>query len=252
MPAANARILALMLALGKSRSRVTLTTPSGTRTVKRPAAPRARKGRRGALRNDATQSDEGELVRRMLARDSRAWKEFNAKYDRLVRTMIMKQMGRSSSDAVEEARAEFLASLIERDMHKLREYNETLGRLSTWIGTLAMRAAFDYLRKEQRRRISSTHKGASRGDDVGDEPGRDYFAELHAPMPDATEHLHARRTLATIARGMLTAEEKQIVAMKADGLSTEEIASAIGRPTKTVDTKVFRIRAKLRAEGIEL
>ena len=152
---------------------------------------------------------------------------------------------------------------VPREQIKLRRPFETLTGGAAFQpervltkSTLAMRAAFDYLRKEQRRRISrspsKSRLGKSSGDDVGDDSVLDYFTELHAPMPDATEHLHARRTLATIARGMLTAEEKQIVAMKADGLSTEEIASAIGRPTKTVDTKVFRIRAKLRAEGIEI
>lgn len=112
-----------------------------------------------------------------------------------------------------------------------------------------------------RRRILSAIKAASRFkhmplnyrlsleelySDEGDSAGAD--------MPDAPEtrspeeliiERERKSTLYSQARALLTPLEKRVLVLYFDGLSYEEIAARAGKPVKSVDSALQRIRRKL-------
>ena len=95
------------------------------------------------------------LVRGMLAGSERAWRDFHARYDRLIYRCITKVTGRFSSflsqDDIREIYATLLVQLLSNDMHKLRSFDPDRGnRFGSWIGLLAINAAYDYLRSMRR------------------------------------------------------------------------------------------------------
>src|SRR5271154_4253714 len=95
------------------------------------------------------------LVAAMLVGSERAWREFHARYDRLIYRCITKVTGRFSSflsqDDIREIYATLLVQLLANDMHKLRSFDPERGnRFGSWIGLLAINAAYDYLRALRR------------------------------------------------------------------------------------------------------
>ena len=103
---------------------------------------------------DRFESDD-DLIAGMLANDPAAWREFQAKYDRLIIRCITKVTRRFASmvsqDDVREVYANLYVSLLGNDMHKLRTFDPERGnRFSSWIGLLAINAAYDYLRTLKR------------------------------------------------------------------------------------------------------
>src|SRR6188768_2891905 len=98
---------------------------------------------------------EAELLDGLLASDSRAWRELNQRYARLVTSCIQRVVARFarriSTDAVEEIYATFSLKLLANDKHKLRSFEPSRGnKLGTWLGMLATHCAYDYLRSVRR------------------------------------------------------------------------------------------------------
>src|SRR5262245_8474153 len=103
---------------------------------------------------DRFESDD-DLIAGMLANDAAAWREFQTRYDRLIMRCITKVTRRFTSivsqDDVREVYAILYVSLLANDMHKLRSFDPARGnRFSSWIGLLAINAAYDYLRTLRR------------------------------------------------------------------------------------------------------
>jgi RNA polymerase sigma-70 factor (ECF subfamily) len=179
-----------------------------------------------------------ELRHRMLAREARAWREFHARFDRLVYRCIQKVTARFArslgSDDVREIYAQFLLSLTARDMHKLRTFSPERGnKLSSWIGMLATNAAWDHLRS-----VARTPAGASFGE-----------AEVVATNdPDPYTHLLAKERWARVSDTLETFSEKDRTFVRLyymDGLSPEEVAEEMRISVKTVYSKKHKIRSRL-------
>ena len=98
---------------------------------------------------------ESELLAGLLGGSERAWREFHLRYDRLIYRCITKVTGRFaavvSQDDIREIYATLLVQLLSNDMHKLRTFDAARGnRFSSWLGLLAINAAYDYLRAIRR------------------------------------------------------------------------------------------------------
>lgn len=182
-------------------------------------------------------SDE-ELRTRMLARDARAWREFHARFDRLVYRCIHKVTTRFArslgSDDAREIYAQFLLSLTTRDMHKLRTFSPERGnKLSSWIGMLATNAAWDHMRTIAR---APSQVGLAEAETVGSVDG------------DPHEALLDKERWAKVTTTLQTFSEKDQLFVRLyymEGLSPEEIAEEMEISVKTVYSKKHKIRARL-------
>ncbi len=183
---------------------------------------------------------EEQLVARLVESHPVAWREFERRYDRLIDRCILKVTRRFSSvvstDDVREIACTLRLSLLAHDMHKLRTFDPERGnRFSSWIGLLAINAAYDYLRSIRR------------------EPGKAALTEasdLASETPDPFESV-ARRQRAQIAKRLLesfSARDRAFAALYfGEGLDPTAIAARMKISVKTVYSKKHKIQARLEA-----
>lgn len=187
---------------------------------------------------DLAACDERELLERMLARESRAWREFHRRYDRLVHRCIQKVTGRFtgvlSSEDVREIHAMFLFNLTTNDMRRLRRFEFERGnKLGSWLGMLAMNTAWDYLRVVARQpRLGSLAEAE----------------HLAAPFEDPYHSLLEKERWGVLNETLssFSGKDRQFVRLYyVDGVSPEEIAEEMGISIKTVYSKKHKIRRRL-------
>ena len=186
----------------------------------------------------SAETPDGELVLAMLANDEGGWREFQRRYDRLVHRCITKVTRRFArvvmQDDVREIYATFLLSLFANDMHKLRSFDGDRGnRFSSWLGLLAVNAAYDHLRSLKR------------------EPGKVTLSEAYevaSDLPDPFEHTAQREYAAIAARALADFSERDrafAALYYAEGMEPEEIAESLNISVKTVYSKKHKIEARL-------
>ena len=181
---------------------------------------------------------EQQLVDAMLDSDDHAWAEFHRRYDRLIYRCITKVTGKFtgiiSTEDIREIYATLILQLLSNDMHKLRSFDPERGnRLGTWIGMLAINAAYDHLRLVRR------------------EPGRGSMTEAESMSCEwadpfiEVDRKQREQLLAELLRGF-SDKDRQFVALYFDqGLEPEEVAARMRISVKTVYSKKHKIRARL-------
>jgi RNA polymerase sigma-70 factor, ECF subfamily len=178
------------------------------------------------------------LVRGMMTGDEKAWRQFHARYDRLIYRCITKVTGRFSSfvnqDDIREIYATLLVQLLSNDMHKLRSFDPERGnRFSSWIGLLAINCAYDYLRSMRR------------------EPNRAPMAEAEIlscehPSPlEQVEHRQRADLVASILREFSAKDQEFVALYFGEGLEPEQIAKRMHISVKTVYSKKHKIQSRL-------
>lgn len=188
---------------------------------------------------DRFESDE-DVIAGMLANDPAAWREFQSKFDRLIIRCITKVTRRFASmvsqDDVREIYANLYVSLLGNDMHKLRTFDPERGnRFSSWIGLLAINAAYDYLRTLKR------------------EPQKECITEameLVADLPDPFE-LTSENERASIAQATLadfSEKDRTFAALYfGEGMDPQDIATRMNISVKTVYSKKHKIQSRLES-----
>lgn len=200
--------------------------------------------RRSAKRSDndnASMQDQVALVRDMVAGSKVAWREFHARYDRLVFRCITRATARFSAriaeEEVREIHATLLMQLCANDMGKLRGFDAERGsRLSTWIGLLAVNCAIDHLRSLRR------------------EPSRasieDVEDELYDEMPTPHEALDRKERLeiaAALLRDLSDKDRELFTLYFDEGLDAEQIAERMRISVATVYSKKHKIQSRIEA-----
>lgn len=183
---------------------------------------------------------DDELVAGMLARDPAAWREFQSRYDRLIIRCITKVTRRFASivsqDDVREIYATLYVSLLANDMHKLRSFDPERGnRFSSWIGLLAINAAYDYLRTLKREPQKECITEAM-----------DLVCELPDPFELTSEHERAaiaQRTLADFSEKDRTFAELYF----GEGMDPQDIADRMNISVKTVYSKKHKMQSRLES-----
>lgn len=190
-------------------------------------------------RADRFETDD-ELIAGMLANDPAAWREFQKRYDRLVMRCITKVTRRFASivsqDDVREIYATLYVSLLSNDMHKLRTFDPERGnRFSSWIGLLAINAAYDYLRGLKR------------------EPQKEAISEameITCDLPDPFELVceHERAQIAQATLGEFSDKDRTFAALYfGEGLDPQDIATKMNISVKTVYSKKHKIQSRLES-----
>lgn len=188
---------------------------------------------------DRFESDD-DLIAGMLANDPAAWREFQSRYDRLIIRCITKVTRRFASivsqDDVREVYATLYVSLLANDMHKLRSFDPERGnRFSSWIGLLAINAAYDYLRTLKR------------------EPQKECITEameLVCDLPDPFELTseHERATIAQKTLEDFSEKDRTFAALYfGEGMDPQDIADKMNISVKTVYSKKHKIQSRLES-----
>ena len=188
---------------------------------------------------DVDDRGEAQLLEGLIAGSDRAWRDFHTRYDRLIYRCITKVTSRFSfvsQDDIREIYATLLVQLLSNDMHKLRTFDPERGnRFSSWIGLLAINAAYDYLRTLKR------------------EPQKECITEameLVADIPDPFE-LTSERERATIAQQTLadfSEKDRMFAALYfGEGMDPQDIATKMNISVKTVYSKKHKIQSRLES-----
>ncbi len=180
------------------------------------------------------------LVARMVEGEATAWREFQAKYDRLIYRCITKVTARFaarlSTDDVKEIYATLLLQLLANDKHKLRTFDPQRGnRFGSWIGLLAINAAYDHLRSIRR----DAHRAPLTEAET-----------MSTEVPDPYEVCEHRQRAGLVAALMaeFSAKDRQFVELYfGEGLKPEEVAVRMQISVKTVYSKKHKIQSKLEA-----
>jgi RNA polymerase sigma-70 factor (ECF subfamily) len=185
-------------------------------------------------------SEDCQLIARLVADDAAAWRQFDARFSRLVYRCITRVTARFSAvvgpDDVREIRAMLYLQLLANDKHKLRSFEPGRGnRLGSWIGMLAIHSAYDYLRglrRDIRRGCLSEAEGLS--------------ADAADPYDDCL--MQERAQIVGSMFSSFSDKDREFVALYyGEGLQPEQVAERMEISIKTVYSKKNKIRSRLEA-----
>jgi len=188
----------------------------------------------------ANYGTESELVVGLLADEPLAWRAFEQRYASLIERCIAKILRRFnrivSEEDVAEVRANVYLQLLSSDRNKLRSWSPDLGsRLSTWLGMIAIHAAYDHLRSVRREPHKEELNAAF---------------ELASSTPDPFQQTVSRQSLDRTRKAIEQFSDKdQVFAALyfGEGLEPEEIAEQMNISVKTVYTKKHKLQGRLLA-----
>ena len=178
--------------------------------------------------------DDGDLARRLRARDAGAMRELYDRYGRLVYSLILR-MVRNSAAAEDLVQETFL-----RIWNRMQAFDQERGALGPWVLAVARNRAIDYLRSAD----GKMSAGALELDHL-EHPGR--FCDLE----DRALSLDRARRLKD-AFEKLTPHQKTVVELAYyEGLSQTEMAERMQQPLGTVKTWVRSALKVLREQLTE-
>jgi RNA polymerase sigma-70 factor (ECF subfamily) len=177
---------------------------------------------------------EGDLARRLRARDAGAMRELYDRYGRLVYSLIMRIV-RNSGVAEDLVQETFL-----RVWNHMQAFDQERGALGPWVLTVARNRAIDYLRSTDGRMSASTLEL-----DRLEQPAQFCDFEDRALSLD-----RARRLKEAFEK--LTPHQKTVVELAYyEGLSQTEMAERMQQPLGTVKTWVRSALKVLREQLTE-
>jgi len=169
-----------------------------------------------------TKKDDSELIERCRAGDGRAWEDLIDKYHRVVYNVAFRILN-ERSEAEEITQAVFV-----KIVEKLHEFNPKY-KFFSWIYRIVVNESLNHRRSTNgRERISEEVRSSDKP------PDERYEAD------EVSEGIQQ-------ALMELTEEYRAVVVLKhLQGLSYEEIATILEVPEKTVKSRLFTARLKLR------
>lgn len=192
--------------------------------------------------------DERALLRKCCSGQAGAWDQFLARYNKLIYYSIHRTCaGRhysAEADEVEDLFSEVLVHFIKDDFKKLRLYRGDGGcSVATWIRTVTVRYTIDYLRNRARQ--------FERVDIEGEDIGLEVSLKNPVAQPDQVFEDREEDRLIGEAIARLPENDRYFIELYyGRGLSPDQTARTLGLSTKSVYSRVNRLKAKL-AEEIE-
>jgi RNA polymerase sigma-70 factor (ECF subfamily) len=186
------------------------------------------------------ETGEAEFIERLLTDDPRAWREFNTRYSRLIYSCIGRVLSRFASvttaDDTNEVYATLCVQLLANDKKKLRSFDSGRGsKLGSWLGMLAVHAAYDHLRLVKRTPMYTPLAEAE-------------VLSSEQPSPYEVSMVRERAERVWNVMGKLSAKDQAFVRLYfGEGMAPEKIAEELGISVKTVYSKKHKIGAKLEA-----
>ncbi|MEP9402075.1 RNA polymerase sigma factor [Sphingomonas sp. VNH70] len=174
---------------------------------------------------------DGELARRAHAGDAAAFAEIVRRYKQPLHRTVARLTG-DEDEAVDIVQDAFIAA------HASIARFDAARSMRTWLTRIAVNKARDW----RRRRIVRRFVSAILPDTAVEVPD-----DMPAIDDAAADRAELRRVEAAIAR--LPATLREVLVLRTiDGLTQAEVGEALGVSDKTVETRLYRARAKLRAD----
>ena len=177
-----------------------------------------------------TKEEELAVVQKVQSGDVNAFEDLVAAYEKNVYNLALR-MPSNAQDLAQEA--------------FIKAYNSLSSfrgesKFSVWLYRIVSNVCLDYLRKKNKQSTVSLS--------VEDDDGEDSQLDLPDLSQSPEELLEKKLTREAVQRGLaaLPEDARQILLLREiQGLSYEEIASALGIDLGTVKSRIFRARKKL-------
>jgi RNA polymerase sigma-70 factor (ECF subfamily) len=182
-----------------------------------------------------TPKEERKLIKRLKAREERAFREFVQLHQHRVFNLVYRMLG-------DRAEAEDLSQEVFVTVFKAIGRFRGESRLSTWLYRIAANHAKNRLKYLARRR-----RGMK--DSLEDVPEGELHrsSDRHAPRPDRLAIGHQLEALIQQALIELNEEHRLVIVLRdMEHMSYEEIAQVTGLRLGTVKSRLHRARAALR------
>jgi len=193
---------------------------------------------------DRAEEDE-QLIGRLATGDTTALDPLYDRYAGLVFALVLRILGDR------QAAEDLLQEVFVRAWQRAGTYQQTRGRVTTWLLGIAHNLAIDEVRRRRRRPQGLAEREA----DDADEP----LLSLPATDPDVADQAweRLRRARISAALGQLPPAQRAIIELAYfEGYTQSEIAIRLGEPLGTVKTRtrlgLRKLRDMLQDQGLEL
>jgi RNA polymerase sigma-70 factor (ECF subfamily) len=174
--------------------------------------------------NRANKPDDKELVRRLNQGDESAYRELLERHGRYLYGIAHSLSGGNPSDAEDLVQETFVGALSSNFRGE--------AAVRTWLVQILVRRAA-MLRRNKGRGGGTSDIAAATGDPK-------------MASPSATGGADARIDLDTMLQGLSPEHRDVIVLRELEGMSYEEMATTLGVPLGTIESRLYRARAELR------
>ena|SRR5688572_20388608 len=169
---------------------------------------------------------DGELVRRLNQGDESAYRELLERHGRYLYGIAHSLSGGNSADAEDLVQETFVGALSSNFRGE--------AAVRTWLVQILVR------------RAAMLRRNKGRGGGTSDISAVSATADRKLASPPATGGADARIDLATMLQGLSPEHRDVIVLRELQGMSYEEMASTLGVPLGTIESRLYRARAELR------
>ena len=177
-------------------------------------------------------ADEAEWVARVQRGDREAFAPLVEHHERRVRSLVFHLVRRR--DEVEDITQEIFVKAFKN----IRSYNAE-STFGTWLGRIAVNHCYDYLRREQKARVTYYWQ-------MTEEAGRRLEKNLERPQALSVEQQVALRDLADKLLARAPAADRVILTLKdLEDRSVEEIAELLDLRVNTVKIRLHRARKRM-------
>lgn len=182
------------------------------------------------------------LLERCLQRKPRAWEDFVDRFLGLVvhvvnHTARARSVRLSAADR-DDLCAEVFLAIVNNDFTLLRNF-QGRSSLATYLTVVARRIVV----KELLARMSASQ--------LGDGPSTNSAQNVPAPDAPVEERLANREEVERLLGGLHDTEAQVVRMYHLEGLSYQEIGTAVGMPENSIGPILSRARNKLRRAGID-
>lgn len=176
--------------------------------------------------------EENGWVARVQRGDREAFTPLVERHERRVRSLVYHLVRRR--DEVEDITQEIFIKAFK----SIRSYNGE-SSFGTWLGRIAVNHCYDYLRREQKARVSYHWQ-------MAEETGRRLEENLEQQQPLSVEEEVALRDLAAKLLERAPADDRVILSLKElEDRSIEEIAALLDLRVNTVKVRLHRARKRM-------
>ncbi|HKS94512.1 MAG TPA: sigma-70 family RNA polymerase sigma factor [Terriglobia bacterium] len=180
----------------------------------------------------AQAGEENDWVARVQRGDREAFAPLVERHERRVRSLVYHLVRRR--DEVEDITQEIFIKAFK----SIRSYNGE-SSFGTWLGRIAVNHCYDYLRREQKARVSYHWQ-------MAEETGRRLEENLEQQQPLSVEEEVALRDLAAKLLERAPADDRVILSLKElQDRSIEEIAELLDLRVNTVKVRLHRARKRM-------